>query len=85
MTLQVILYGDQLQMVNRIDDSATSKSPCREFSYKYVAVEIQNIIIPTEKNSAINKSLCKTTSHSVENSATNNSLHKGFSYKKATQ
>ena len=36
-----------------IDNSATSKSPCREFSYKYVAV------VHTEENSVINKSPCR--------------------------
>ena len=30
--------GVQQQPVNIVDSSATSKSPCREFSYKYIAV-----------------------------------------------
>ena len=36
--------GSSATTVNLIDNSATSKSLCREFSYKYVVVEIQNII-----------------------------------------
>ena len=71
ITLQVILQGVQLQTVNLIDSSARSKSPYRQFSYKYVAVEMQNITSHTEESSAINKSCTLQrvqlqTIHSVE-------------------